>query len=336
MKTNYSIVNNSVKIEGVDGTNPVIYCNDMFFDTPEGFYLWLKANRKEVNLVGNISTRNMHIPPNIKNSHESTWKEWVEAYDKAMAIGLKNIPAPIKGSDDYLRKPASGVIEQTQRKDSPGSDLIISEARKASAAKPLVIFDGGFVTSLANAYLKDNSISDKVVIIHIDGWDNTMHNGVDYWATEIVMKKFRYIDWHGSFINNQVTWYDPFRPLQVTLNMPVNPWTNLLKDNYYHQSYAQWKDLGDAPGALWFFDNSLWKNVVRRTANKQTTTSNTYDYLLVSDNDWPKYGPMLSVYMNNPTNYIPVTTAPPVNTPPKDPIRNPTLFTPLFNSTEQS
>lgn len=333
MKVNYSVDSSGVHIQGVTTSNPVIYDNDMILDTPELFFLWLKANKGQVNLVGNVNTQDLFIPPNIVHSHDSTFVQWTDAYNKAIAIGLKNIPKPVKGSDDYLRRPASGVPEQTVRKDSVGSDLIILEARKCTAAKPLVIFVGGQVTSIANAYLKDNSIADKIVVLHVDGWDKTDYNGVDYWANEIVVRKMLYCNWDGSFINNQTTWYDPFRPLQVNFNgIPSNPWTKLLIDNYYNQAYARWKDVGDAPPVFWFFDNSTWKNVVRRTAAKQTVTGDTYDYILVSDNDWPKYGAMLSAYMVNHQNYIPGTVEPPVNNAPTISILTPNTTYPAGSS----
>ena len=84
-----------------------------------------------------------------------------------MKSKLKNIPVPVKGSEVALEKPANGIIEDTKFEASVGSDLIIAEAHKASPDKPLCIFVGGNVTSIANAYLKDKSIADRVVVLSL-------------------------------------------------------------------------------------------------------------------------------------------------------------------------
>lgn len=308
-KVNYTIVNGAVKIEGIDGTNPVIYDNDLFTDTPEGFFLWLKANRKEVNLVGNVSTRNMFMPPNPNHTHDEHYVQWTIAFDKANQAGLKNIPQPIKGSGAPLVKPSNGNIDSTQFRTSPGADLIISEANKASASKPLVIFVGGSITSVADAYLKDKTIADKVIVLQIDGHGQTLHNGTDQWAQEVVGKRLRYVNWAGDLYS----WYRPSIPQNLSVaGLPNNVWANHYRSEFYNDAGSRYPEsVGDAPVVLWFFDNSCWKNVVRKVFLNQTVTGDTYDHLLVSENDWNKYGQMINAVMLNPTSYIPVTTTPP-------------------------
>ena len=302
-KINYTI-SNGVQIAGLDGTNPVIYDNDWVLDTPELFYLWLKANRRQINLVGNISTRNLYLPPNVVDTHDKTYVEWVRAYDAAMATGLQNIPQPIKGADWYLTKPASGVPEETVRKDSPGSDLIISEALKASPSKPLVIIIGGQPTTLANAYLKNNSIADRIIVFHVDGYGVTQFNGVDYWATEIVVRRMKYINWDG----NLNSWYTPYAPIPVSAaGIPNNPFAKLYMDNYYNYLYQIFGDLGDAPPAAYLANHSLWRNVVRKNMANQTITADNYDFLLVSDNDFAGLGAEIGNFVRDPNNYIPVS-----------------------------
>lgn len=321
-KIQYTI-NNGLQIEGVDGTNPVILDNDMILDTPELFYLWLKANRGQLNLVGNINTRNLFIPPNVlpQNTHESTFQEWTRAYNAAISSGLKNIPQPIKGADWYLTKPSTGVIEQTVRKDSPGSDLIISEALKASPSKPLIIIVGGQATSVANAYLKNPTIIDRVIVFHVDGWGSTQFNGVDYWANEIVMRRMKYINWDG----NLNSWYT------VDLNfsaagIPNNAFTSLYMGNYYNHVYQLFKDIGDGPPASYLFNHSLFRNVVRKNAANQTVTADNFDFLLISDNNWDGLGKEIGDFIRNPQSYIPGATTPPVNQSPVVMITNGASF----------
>jgi len=305
-------VNNGVHIAGVDGTNAVIYDNDLIYDTPDPFFIWLKANKGQLRLVGNINTRDMYNQPNYMFTHDDTFKDWVDLYNRAQQSGLRNIPAPIKGSGVALARPGSGVIEQTQWSSSPGSDLIIAEARKATPEKPLVIFVGGNATSVANAYLKDNSIANKVIVFQIDGYryNRQTYNTTDPWSAYVVMKRFRYVAWSG----NPYGMYDAHRPiLGVDLTgMPTNSFTDIIRYWYTGGYYAVYKDIGDAPIVLWYFNNSVWRNVDRKLENEQTTTSDTFDYLQVSDNDFAAYGPMLSAFIRDPASYAATQT----NSPP--------------------
>lgn len=324
-KIKYTI-NNGLQIEGVDATNPVLYDNDMVQDTPDIFYLWLKANRKEVNLVGNVNTRDMHPDAMQKRSHDATFTVWTKFYNAYTANGMKNVPVPVKGSSRYFN--ASSL------ENSPGTDLIISEAKKASSVKPLVIIVGGQVTSIANAFLKDRSIGPNIIVMHVDGYGETGYNAIDDKAClELINGGVRYINWSG----NLYSWYNKAgSPMYsgsnkmpgINLNgMPSNSFSNQLRNNWFNQAFAQWGDIGDAPPIFYFFNHSLWQNVVRKNVQKQTVTVDNFAYLLVSENKWNDYGPMLNSYVVNPTSYIPVTTTtPPVNNPPSVSIANTTTI----------
>ncbi|HMG89670.1 MAG TPA: Ig-like domain-containing protein, partial [Chryseolinea sp.] len=307
-------ISNGLQLTGVDQTNPVIYDNDLVYDTPDPFFIWLKAHKGQVRLVGNINTRDMYNQPNYTFTHDDTFKDWVDLYNRAQQSGLQNIPAPIKGTSIALVKPASGVIEQTQYSSSPGVDLIIAEAHKATPEKPLVILVGGNVSSIANAYLKDNSIANKVVVLHFAGYryNSPTYNTTDFWSSYVVMKRFRYVSWAGN--GNQYDYYDNHRPtsgIDLT-GMPTNTFTDIIRYWYTGGYYAVYKDIGDAPLVLYFFNHSLWRNVVRKLENDGTTTSDTFDYLLVADNDFATYGPMLSAFLRDPASY----SATPANSPP--------------------
>jgi len=308
-KINYTTTGGVFKIQGIDGTNPVIYDNDIWHDTPEGFFIWLKANRKEVNLVGNVSTRNMFKPPSPEQTHDDTYRVWMEAYNYATQAGLKNILKPVKGSGDWLRKPASGNIDDTPFRDSEGVTLIINEARKASAAKPLVIFVGGSITSVADAYLKDKTIADKVIVFQVDGTGQSQHNATDTWAQEVVVKRMKYINWSGDLYS----WYIPSINQNVSVSgLPNNPFANFYRNGFYNQAGSEYpQSVGDSPPVCWFFDNSVWRNVVRKTFSNQTITGDNFDYLLISENNWTKYGQMLNAVMLNAQSYVPVTTTTP-------------------------
>lgn len=316
MKVAYTVDSNGVHINGVTSSNPVIYDNDMVLDTSELFYLWLKANRKEVNLVGNISTKDGH-PTSL--SHDATFKQWTDCYNAYTSNGYKNVVAPVRGSSRVY----NGTTE-----NSVGSDLIISEAKKASPQKPLVIFVGGQVTTIANAWLKDNSIGPNIIVLHVDGYGDTDYNSIDRRSAEIVIANIPYLVWDGDMNS----WYNkPGSPMYsgsnkmpgINLNgMPSNSFTNLLRNNWFNQAFAQWGDLGDGCVVYWFFNNSLWQNVVRKNMSNQTVTGDNYNFLLVSKNNWNAYGPQFNSWMVNPTSYIPVTTTPPANVAPSVQITN--------------
>jgi gliding motility-associated-like protein len=304
-KISYTI-SNGLQLSGVDQTNPVIYDNDWLMDTPEDQFLWLKAHNGEINLVGNINTRDMYGCSSgaCLFSLQQTFGDWTNAYAIVTQMGLKNIPAPIAGSTEALVKPASGRIEDTRFNISAGSELIVAEARKASASKPLIVMIGGNPTSVANAYLKDPTIADKMIIMHVDGWaSHGQYNATDSWATYVVMKKLKYIIWDGD-LNS---WYNG-KNINITQDMinrlPNNPLANSLKSFLTGEVFSIYHDIGDGPPICYFFNHSLWKNVQRRTENNQPTTSDNYDFLIVSENDWLNYGPLMMDYMTNPANYL--------------------------------
>lgn len=322
-KINYT-VNNGLQIQGVDATNPTIEDNDMAKDTPDVFYLMLKANRKEVNLVGLISSHNGHPQANPSEQPEPLFQQFNEVYNTFKAAGGQNVPAPVRGSRKNLTN------GQTNPEVTAGAQLIIAEAKKASPAKPLVIFLGGQATTTANAILMDASIIPNIIVFHVNGWDgpnNTNFNAIDGWSCQLLIDKgVKYVVWDGQ-LNS---WYDqagspnyrgsynpPIKRMEgITFTNINNGFHNMYKGNFTHM-YDAYGSIGDAPPVFYFFNHSLWQNVVRKNKSNQTVTDDNFAFLLISQNNWTQYGPQLSGYMNNPVNYIPVTTpTPPVNNPP--------------------
>lgn len=332
-KINYT-VNNGLQIQGVDATNPTIEDNDMAKDTPDIFYLMLKANRKEVNLVGLISSHNGHPQAGPNEQPEALFTQFNEVYNTFISSGGKNAPAPVRGSRKNLTN------GQTNPEVTAGAQLIIAEAKKASPSKPLVIFLGGQATTTANAILMDASIIPNIIVFHVNGWDgpaNTNFNAIDGWACQLLIDRgVKYIVWDGQ-LNS---WYDqagspnyrgsynpPIKRMEgITFTNINNGFHNMYKGNFTHM-YDAYGTIGDAPPVFYFFNHSLWQNVVRKNKANQTVTDNNFAFLLISQNNWTAYGSQLSGYMNNPTNYVAVTTPPPpVNQPPLVAVTNGTSF----------
>ncbi len=194
---------------GYDGTNPVIYDNDGCLES--GFTdleVMALASAGRINLRGIITTcsygewdrGNQPLP------EAELIRERQEFIEKGRRSGFRNIPDCSAGPSVSLRRPASGRIEDTKPIDTPGSRLIVSEAKKASAAKPLVIVMGGQATAVADAWLLDNSIADKVLVAWAAGMEsgsemtskNEYNMWIDPWAACVVLEKLRVVMFPGG------------------------------------------------------------------------------------------------------------------------------------------
>ncbi len=112
--------------------------------------------------------------------------------DLATASGLQNLPELFSGTNRKLVRPENNRIEDTKPLDIDGSHFIVKIAGKCSFSKPLVIITGGQLTSVANAYLLDPSIAEKIVFMGIFGAEAIDYNaGLDAWAWTIILAKFR-------------------------------------------------------------------------------------------------------------------------------------------------
>ena len=90
-----------------------------------------------------------------------------------------------------LKRPASGLIQDTVAHRNPGTDLIIAQAHRASPKQPLVIMVGGPVTTVAEAFLLDtrHHQSRNRCLGGPNNWNGEAKPF--QWATEIVLRNFR-------------------------------------------------------------------------------------------------------------------------------------------------
>lgn len=292
-KLTYSIDANGLHFPGVDGSNPVIIDNDFATDSPEFPLLFLGADKGKVNLVANIMHATLDTDP--RWNFETTQKHWASVMTQA--TGLKNIPAPVKGSTRKLVKPSDGNIDSTVFEQSLGADVIITKAHQASVDKPLVIFMGGQTPTVASAYLKDKSIADKIILFHINGyWDGGTdgYNTADPWATYILIKRMKYVCVNVKFPDGGKYWYTGKNVgLTQTLidSIPDSVATRML-EKWYADAYTR-ESMADSPAVLWFFNNKLWKNAVRKREDGTISTGNDYDFIFITEHDWTQYGPTL-------------------------------------------
>jgi len=180
----------------VDERSPVILVNDGAYDNWDGEYAVLLANGGGAELAGivvNATPTWSDIATNVAG-----WRGLVAA---ARASGLRNIPDPTTSVGAALAMPASGKIEDTVPNRSEGARLIVSlSAQLALPYRPVVVATGGNLTDVADAYLIDPSVADRIIVssslgsLEASGAAMGGPNGnLDPWADLIVATRFRYV-----------------------------------------------------------------------------------------------------------------------------------------------
>lgn len=221
----HSVENGVVRIKGTGPDNPILYDNDFWTDVPNAAYLWAKASLNKAKLVGNVITRctfgwEKHYAHELKQQTD----EAAKLLRLAKESGLRNIPEPVVGSTIALRRPASSKAADTEFERTPGSALIIAEARKASPEKPLLVFVGGSCTTIASAFLAEPAITNRVIVFQVDGGG---YNGSDQWAWQLAMRHFRFVNWARGYFWDKVGEWKPERFAQL----PKNPLCDFLREH---------------------------------------------------------------------------------------------------------
>ena len=206
----------------IDERNPVVLCNDGWSDNWQGEYAMLFASTGALTLTGIVI--NDGWPWTELDKNIAGWRNMVTA---ARNSGLKNIPDPIASTGPALTRPSDGNIDSTTPNRSEGALLILDAAERWSLPfRPLVVVTGGRPTDVADAYLMDHTLPERVVVVSALGGSNSngaamgIPNGwLDTWADIIVAQKFRYI---------QVSvFYDKTADVPSSLlpQLPTNPFT---------------------------------------------------------------------------------------------------------------
>jgi len=180
----------------VDERNPIIIINDGSIDNWQGEYAVLLASSGGPKLVGIIV--NISGPWKDFQANVSGWRDLASA---ATASGLRDIPDPTESVGAQLVRPASGNIDDTKSNRSAGARLILEMAEKyAKPHRPLAVVTGGALTDVADAYLLDHTIAERVVVVSSlgtvtsTGGAMTSPNGeMDSWADTIVAMHLPYV-----------------------------------------------------------------------------------------------------------------------------------------------
>lgn len=186
----------------VDERSPMVMVNDGARDNWQGEYAALLAATGQLRLLGIVVNSNAEYPMLDVN---------VDGYRKMIAAaresGMRNLPDPTASVAPSLQAPASGIIEDTVPNRSEGARLIVQAAmQSATAAHPLAIATGGALTDVADAWLMEPRISERVVVVASSGHTET--NGAnagspngdrDAWATFVAMSRLRFVQVNGYY-----------------------------------------------------------------------------------------------------------------------------------------
>lgn len=186
----------------IDERNPVILSNDSATDNWTGEYAMLLANQGGPPLAGIIVNPSSYSPDLAANV--SGWTQMVAA---ARSSGLRGIPDVTPSAANTLVRPADGLIESTAPNRSDGAKVIVElSARLSLPWRPVVVVTGSRLTDVADAYLMDPSVTERVVVVSAlggstaDGGNMGWPNGeLDSWADWIVGQRFRYVQINGYY-----------------------------------------------------------------------------------------------------------------------------------------
>ena len=209
----------------IDERNPVILVNDGWSDNWSGEYSVLLANNGGPPLKGIIVNADKFWRTLSDNT--AGWTNLVMA---ARSSGLGAIPDPTPSAGAPLTKPTDGQIDSTTPNRSAGAQLIVDVSRQVSMpSRPLVVLADAPLTDIADAYLIDPTVVDRVVVVAALGSYSApmgvmgVPNGdLDSWASWIVAQRFRFV---------QVgVWYDQANDVSTTQlpSLPMNPLGQLM------------------------------------------------------------------------------------------------------------
>jgi hypothetical protein len=187
---------NQYGILPVDEHNPVILLNDSWSDNWSPEYAALFATHGGPPLAGIVVNATEYWPD--LDANLAGWRTFVTA---ARDSGMRGIPDPIRSDAAQLVVPPDRLIASTHPNHSAGAELIVRRSRElALPGQPLVVLSGSQLTDVADAYLIDPSVVDRVLVVAQLGAyvepKGTMagpNGDLDPWADWIVAQCFSYV-----------------------------------------------------------------------------------------------------------------------------------------------
>jgi len=187
----------------VDERNPVILYQDDWSGDWLGEYAVLLANHGGPPLAGIV----INTSP-FWTDLDANAGGWNNLLTAARASGLKNLPPVTPSAGGPLTRPLDAQIESTVGNASAGAVAMVELSRNLSTpTRPVAIVCTTSFTDLANAYLLDRTIVDRVVVVAAagsyqapNGILNRPNGDMDPWADWIVTQRYHFV--HVG------TWYD--------------------------------------------------------------------------------------------------------------------------------
>jgi hypothetical protein len=190
----------------VDDRSPVIVVNDGARDNWHVEYAVVLAAAERIQLAG-IVVNSSSIYPSVE-TNVTGFRQLVAA---ARTSGMRHLPDPLASIAPALMRPPSGIIEDTTPNRSEGARFIIETSRRlATPVHRVAVATGGAVTDVADAYLMDPSVAERIVVVASLGSSSPegavagVPNGdLDAWATTIVTTRLRYVQVNGFYDQQQ-------------------------------------------------------------------------------------------------------------------------------------
>jgi|SRR5665647_687009 len=291
-----------IHIAGLTGNNKMIYDNDWFYDIIDAGYLVAKHKLGQLELRGIIVTADFFYG---NGRIQGSIDDFTDFRNNAITAGLTTVPNYTAGANAMLSRPGNGNISETSFTRTAGSDLIVAEARLCTPENPLVVCVGGPATTVATALLQDPSIEDNIVVLMCDLTD---YNNKDTWAIYVVSKRTRFFAY----------------PFILNHGYSDAVWNQLPKNvfcDHFHTSLVKQNAVGDGALLAWFFNNSMVKNVQKKTmtaANDWTNASSSpYGFLYIEKSTSNFDGAAMCQQMVNtlkdPNVYIQIPALPAVS-----------------------
>ena len=208
--------------------NPVILTNDGASDNWHGEYALLLAHAGGPPVAGIVVSSG-----GMWSDLETNFSGWADLVSRARQSGLTDVPDPLRSEGRPLERPSSGELDATAPNDSAGARFIIeTSAALAEPNRPVVVATGGRLTDVADAYLIDPTVAERVVVVASLGTgfndERLAHAGIpngelDTWASVIVAQRFRYVqvsayyDQTGDFPEERLT------------ELPSNPFCDRIR-----------------------------------------------------------------------------------------------------------
>lgn len=184
----------------VAADNPVFVLNDSTQDNWQGEYAFLLAR------VGGPAVAGIVVSTGgIWTDLDANTLGWEQLTAALRDSGFRDVPEPLSSLSSPLQRPNDDDVDATVANDSPGARFIAEESKRvfASTGKRVVLAVGGRFTDVADAYLIDPTVTERVVVVASAGSDldgdgtraeiGRPNGEMDPWAVEIVIRKFIYV-----------------------------------------------------------------------------------------------------------------------------------------------